>query len=97
MGLNFTGQAFQEEENLFSVRVSCSNMKHLEVVLWEVPRFHAREGSNMCPRTVSCILHVTWQWRTEGGLGGSNPPRNSEVLTKLSRIPSSVENTSVTV
>ena len=24
------------------------------------------------------------------------PPRNSEVLTKLSRIPSSVENTSVT-
>jgi hypothetical protein len=31
-------------------------------------------------------------------LGGSNPPtRNSEVLTKLSRIPSSVENTSVTV
>jgi hypothetical protein len=37
------------------------------------------------------------QWRTEGGgVGGSNPPRNSEVLTKLSRIPSSVENTSVT-
>jgi hypothetical protein len=33
----------------------------------------------------------------EGGLGGSNPPRNSEVLTKLSRIPCSVENTSVTV
>jgi hypothetical protein len=30
--------------------------------------------------------------------GGSNPPpRNSAVLTKLSRIPSSVENTSVTV
>jgi hypothetical protein len=38
------------------------------------------------------------QWRTEGGgLGGSNPSRNSEVLTKLSRKPSSVENTSVTV
>jgi hypothetical protein len=38
------------------------------------------------------------QWRTEG-LGGSTPPppRNSEILTKLSRIPSSVENTSVTV
>ena len=31
-----------------------------------------------------------------GGLGVFNPPRNSEVLTKLSRIPSSVENTSVT-
>jgi hypothetical protein len=30
-----------------------------------------------------------------GGLGGSNPSRNySEVLTKSSRIPSSVENTS---
>jgi hypothetical protein len=37
------------------------------------------------------------QWRTEGGLGRSNPPRNSEVLTKLSRIPCSVENTSLTV
>jgi hypothetical protein len=40
------------------------------------------------------------QWRTEGavgGFGGSGPPRrNSEVLTKLSRIPSSVGNTSVT-
>jgi hypothetical protein len=33
-----------------------------------------------------------------GGFGGFKPPplRNSEVLTKLSRIPSSVENTSVT-
>jgi hypothetical protein len=29
--------------------------------------------------------------------GSTLPPRNSEVLTKLSRIPSSVENTSVTV
>jgi hypothetical protein len=29
-----------------------------------------------------------------GGLGGSNPPRNSEVSAKPSRIPSSVENTS---
>ena|SRR5215510_961812 len=31
-----------------------------------------------------------------GGLGDSTPPRNSEVLAKLSRIPSSVENTYVT-
>ena len=32
-----------------------------------------------------------------GGLGVFKPPpRNSEVLTKLSQIPSSVENTSVT-
>ena len=36
------------------------------------------------------------QWRTGGGFGVLKPPRNSEVLTKLSRIPSSVENTSVT-
>jgi hypothetical protein len=36
------------------------------------------------------------QWRTEGGIQPP-PPRNSEVLTKLSRIPSSVEYTSVTV
>ena len=60
MGLIFTGRAFQEEGNLFSVIVSWSNMKHLEVALWEVPRFHARERSNTWSRTVSCILHVTW-------------------------------------
>jgi hypothetical protein len=38
------------------------------------------------------------QWRAERGVWGvQTPPRNSEVLTKLSRIPSFVENTSVTV
>ena len=38
-----------------------------------------------------------FQWRTDGGwFGVFKPPQNSEVLTKLSRIPSSVENTSVT-
>jgi hypothetical protein len=36
------------------------------------------------------------QWLTEVGGVQTPPPRNSEVLTKLSRIPSSVENTSVT-
>jgi hypothetical protein len=36
-----------------------SNMKNLEVVLREVPRFQAREGTNMWSQTVSCILHVT--------------------------------------
>jgi hypothetical protein len=37
---------------------------------------------------------VAYRW----GVGGSNPhhPRNSEVLTRPSRIPCSVENTSVT-
>jgi hypothetical protein len=45
-------------------------------------------------------MMVMWpQWRTGGGGGGevgeSPSPRKSEVLTKLSRIPSSVENTSV--
>jgi hypothetical protein len=30
------------------------------------------------------------QWRTEGGGWGFKPPRNSEVLTQLSQIPSSV-------
>jgi hypothetical protein len=38
------------------------------------------------------------QWRNERRcLGGSNSPRNSEVLTKLSRIHCYMENTSVTV
>jgi hypothetical protein len=30
-----------------------------------------------------------------GGFNSAPPPRNSEVLTKLSRIPSSMENTSI--
>jgi hypothetical protein len=34
--------------------------------------------------------------RGRGKFGVQTPPRNSEVLTKLSRIPSSVEKTSVT-
>jgi hypothetical protein len=41
----------------------------------------------------SCPSSVHYeQWRTDGGgcLGGSNGPRNSEVLTKLSRILRSV-------
>jgi hypothetical protein len=42
------------------------------------------------------VVHCN-QWRTEGGFGDSTPPPpNSDVLTKLSRIPSSGENTSVT-
>jgi hypothetical protein len=34
--------------------------------------------------------------RGRGGWGSNAPPRNSEILTKLSQIPISVENTSVT-
>jgi hypothetical protein len=44
------------------------------------------------------IYHTSlnWsQWRTEGGFK-PRPPENSEVLTKLNRIPSSLENKSVT-
>jgi hypothetical protein len=47
-------------------------------------------------------IHVWFtfsQWRNEGRVWGVQqppPPPNSEVLTKLSRIPSSVENTSAT-
>jgi hypothetical protein len=39
---------------------------------------------------------VTCSGVPKGGGGGFKPPRNSEVLAKLSRIPSSVEYTSVT-
>jgi hypothetical protein len=44
------------------------------------------------------ILDTEDQWRTEGGWGFQPPPppRNSEVLPKLSRIPSSVEYFSIT-
>jgi hypothetical protein len=40
---------------------------------------------------INCV-----QWRTLGVWGFNPPPRNSEVLTKLSQNPSSAENTSVT-
>jgi hypothetical protein len=45
------------------------------------------------------VSHLQWHTERGGrGVGGFNPlPRNSEVLTKLSRIPSSMENTSITV
>ena len=47
------------------------------------------------------FFYYKWLWSVayRGGFEGVQtppPPRNSEVLTKLSRIPSSVENTSVT-
>ena len=44
------------------------------------------------------ILYTPVAYRGAGGFGGvqTPPSRNSEVLTKLNRIPSSVENTSVT-
>jgi hypothetical protein len=42
-------------------------------------------------------IHVSFVNLFKDGLGGFKPPpRNSEVLTKLSQIPSSIENTSVT-
>ena len=42
----------------------------------------------MAYRFVTYIVKVilalfSWQWRTEGGLGCSNPPRNSEGPPKL--------------
>jgi hypothetical protein len=46
---------------------------------------------------INHILSIQYHWRTQGGcLGGSSPPRNSEVLKKLGQIPSFVEYTSVT-
>jgi hypothetical protein len=46
---------------------------------------------------ISLNTHVVISGVPRGGLGGSTPPpRNSKFLTKLRRIPSSVENKSVT-
>jgi hypothetical protein len=39
----------------------------------------------ICP-LLRCDNMPVDQWRTEGVLGVQTPPRNSEVLTKLSRI-----------
>jgi hypothetical protein len=56
-----------------------------------------RRSEFQASRLVWSVDLETKQWHTEGGVwGGSNSPRKSEVLTKLSRIPSSMENTSVT-
>jgi hypothetical protein len=57
---------------------------------------YVAEGSVKIHKGAQQSRH-TYQWRTEGGNGlNPPPPRNSEVLTKLSRIPCSVENTSIT-
>jgi hypothetical protein len=63
----------------------------------KIPQEGETKGKPKCDRV------FPWQLCTEavayrGGFGGSNPPPpiNSEVLKKLSQIPSSVENTSVT-
>ena len=59
---------------------------------------HLLEYSHVPSDKLRCIRNYGRQWRTEGGGWGVQippTPRNSEVLTKLSRIPSSVENTSI--
>jgi hypothetical protein len=43
----------------------------------------------------TAYMYTVYQWRTKWGIGGFKLHQNSEVLTKLSRIPSSMENTSV--
>jgi hypothetical protein len=62
-----------------------------------------REWIDQNPKRAMRLDLVNYEinhWRTEGGgevrLFKLPPPRNSEVFTKLSRIPSSLENTSVT-
>jgi hypothetical protein len=59
---------------------------------------HWKNREGFRPRIIITMnTDTVQQWRTEGGFGrGLKPPllRNSEVLTKLSRIPSPVENTS---
>jgi len=46
---------------------------------------------------IVCIVYTITSGVQKGGVWSvQTPPRNSEVLTKLSRIPSSVENTSIT-
>jgi hypothetical protein len=76
----------------------CAVTRHDVIV--SVPK----AAPSWCP-TCLCVsagdLRDNRQWLTAGGgaVWGFNPPppRNSEVLTKLSRIPSSMENTFVTV
>jgi hypothetical protein len=54
--------------------------------------FRSHLQGSSCPRKYrEPVVYRGGVWRVQ-----PSPPRNSEVLTKLSRIPSSVENTSVT-
>jgi hypothetical protein len=48
--------------------------------------------------SIICLAnyYLPSQWNMGGGGGGVPTTQNSEVLTKLSKIPSSVENTSIT-
>jgi hypothetical protein len=69
-----------------------------------LPLLHSRLNGKMSLETLKhslyaialALQYLTYeteeQWRTEGGLGGSNPPE----IPKLSQIPRSVENKSVT-
>jgi hypothetical protein len=52
----------------------------------------------VCELNPALLFLSIQQWRTAwvGFWGVQTPPENSEVLTNLSQIPSSVENTSVT-
>jgi hypothetical protein len=64
--------------------------------VWIAP---GKKQSTWRPTRMYAVSLWCGQWRTEGGFvggGGFRPPRNSEVLTKLRRIPSSVENSSLT-
>jgi hypothetical protein len=87
---NTTGQLLGE--NLTSVlyaKYFCKAKAFHNVFIFIIPEIHQREY-----RTCHSEGCTTLAYR--GGLGVQPPVRNSEVLTKLSRIPSSVENTSVT-
>jgi hypothetical protein len=57
------------------------------------PRLRWEDNIRMDLQDVGC---GGMQWRTEGRVWGVQTPRNSKVLPKLSRIPSSVEYTFVT-
>ena len=80
-----------------------ADLKTLDNKLWAVLHVMAcRRRCNSLESLRRSLVKAASPWSSGvprvGGLGCSNPPppRNSEVLTKLSRIPSSVENTSVT-
>ena len=85
---NFTPWCGCLPEKILLNPVATKTSNTMFVKFWKFVTY-GRESARAHTYTHSCLVNNTVagdQWRTKGGLGGSNPPpRNSEVLTKSNR------------
>jgi hypothetical protein len=78
--LGRTRRRWEDNIKMNSQEVGCGDIDWMELV----------QDGNSWPALANAVSGVP------RGVGGFKTPRNFEILTKLSRIPSSVENTSIT-